>query len=83
MAEFHLAAPLSLILCGGPGPSPQARLWGAPSQTKRSRKYEEAGCSKPTPLGLQETAAESVFIGRPLVHRILPVSPLGFSAICN
>lgn len=28
--------------------------------------------SKPTPLNLQETVAESVYIARPLVHRILP-----------
>lgn len=28
----------------------------------------------PTPLGLQETLAESIYITRPLLHRILPFS---------
>lgn len=28
----------------------------------------------PTPLGLQETIAESIYITRPLLHRILPFS---------
>ncbi|XP_039992321.1 peroxisomal biogenesis factor 16 isoform X2 [Xiphias gladius] len=51
----------------GEGPSLQARLWGAPSQ-KRSSSSREKLHSKPTHLGLQETIAESVYIGRPLVH---------------
>ncbi|XP_039992314.1 peroxisomal biogenesis factor 16 isoform X1 [Xiphias gladius] len=51
----------------GGGPSLQARLWGAPSQ-KRSSSSREKLHSKPTHLGLQETIAESVYIGRPLVH---------------
>ncbi|XP_049420123.1 peroxisomal biogenesis factor 16 [Epinephelus fuscoguttatus] len=53
----------------GSAPSLQARLWGAPSQTKRrSSLNEEKLHNKPTQLGLQETLAESVYIGRPLVH---------------
>ncbi|KAI3377799.1 hypothetical protein L3Q82_008458 [Scortum barcoo] len=57
----------------GSAPSLQARLWGAPSQNKRkSSSNGEKLHRKPTPLGLQETIAESVYIGRPLVHRILP-----------
>lgn len=53
----------------GSAPSLQTRLWGAPSQRKRrSSLKEEKLHSKPTQLGLQETIAESVYIGRPLVH---------------
>ncbi|TDH17482.1 hypothetical protein EPR50_G00008850 [Perca flavescens] len=52
----------------GSAPGLQARLWGAPSQKKRSSSSEEKLHSTPTPLGLQETLAESVYIGRPLVH---------------
>ncbi|XP_018548235.1 peroxisomal biogenesis factor 16 [Lates calcarifer] len=53
----------------GSGPSLQARLWGAPNQQKKKRSsLKEKLHSKPTPLGLQETIAESVYIGRPLVH---------------
>jgi len=55
----------------GSAPSLQARLWGAPSQRKRrSSMKEEKLHSKPSHLGLQETIAESVYIGRPLVHLI-------------
>uniref|UniRef100_A0A3B3CBV7 Peroxisomal membrane protein PEX16 n=1 Tax=Oryzias melastigma TaxID=30732 RepID=A0A3B3CBV7_ORYME len=47
-------------------PSLQApRVWGAPVQKKRSNSTQS---SSPTPLGLRETVAECVFIGRPLVH---------------
>ncbi|XP_059207326.1 peroxisomal biogenesis factor 16 isoform X1 [Centropristis striata] len=50
-------------------PSLQARLWGAPSQRKRSSSCSgEKLLSRPTPLRLQQTLAESVYIGRPLVH---------------
>ncbi|KAA8579339.1 hypothetical protein FQN60_010706 [Etheostoma spectabile] len=53
----------------GSAPGLQARLWGAPGQRKRtSSSSDEKLHSKPTPLGLQETLAESVYIGRPLVH---------------
>ncbi|XP_068584900.1 peroxisomal biogenesis factor 16 [Cebidichthys violaceus] len=54
----------------GSAPSLQARLWGAPSQQKKrgSSSSGEKLHSKPTPLGRRETLAESVYIGRPLVH---------------
>ncbi|KAG7283723.1 hypothetical protein CRUP_034347 [Coryphaenoides rupestris] len=58
------------------GSSPQARLWGAPSQDKRRSLLEELS-SKPTHLGLQETIAESLYISRPLVHRLTAVLCLG------
>ncbi|XP_054625977.1 peroxisomal biogenesis factor 16 [Dunckerocampus dactyliophorus] len=55
----------------GSAPSMHARQWGAASQkkkpTKRSLKEEKLH-SKPTPLLLQETIAETVYISRPLVH---------------
>ncbi|XP_023807049.1 peroxisomal biogenesis factor 16 [Oryzias latipes] len=41
------------------------QLWGAPTPKRRSSSTQS--CS-PTPLGLLETVAECVFIGRPLVH---------------
>uniref|UniRef100_A0AAQ4S0T0 Peroxisomal membrane protein PEX16 n=1 Tax=Gasterosteus aculeatus aculeatus TaxID=481459 RepID=A0AAQ4S0T0_GASAC len=52
----------------GEAPSLQARLWGAPTQKRRSSFSGEKLHSEPTPLGLRETLAESAFIGRPLVH---------------
>ncbi|XP_076012217.1 peroxisomal biogenesis factor 16 [Genypterus blacodes] len=53
----------------GSAPSLHARLWGAPAQTKnRSSLKKEKLLSKPTELSLQETVAESLYIGRPLVH---------------
>lgn len=53
----------------GDNPSLQTRMWGAPSQRRsRGRSLNEKLHSEPTPLGLQETIAESVFIARPLVH---------------
>uniref|UniRef100_A0A3Q3IMK3 Peroxisomal membrane protein PEX16 n=1 Tax=Monopterus albus TaxID=43700 RepID=A0A3Q3IMK3_MONAL len=53
----------------GSAPSLQARLWGAPSRKKTGRSsLKEMLYSKPTQLGFQETIAESVYIGRPLVH---------------
>lgn len=53
----------------GQGSSLQARLWGAAPRTKRRRRRSEDELNtKPTPLGLQETLAESVYISRPLVH---------------
>ncbi|KAK9542193.1 hypothetical protein VZT92_000076 [Zoarces viviparus] len=52
----------------GSAPSLQARLWGAPSQQKKRSSSGEKLHSKPTPLGRRETLAESVYIGRPLVH---------------
>ncbi|TNN29110.1 Peroxisomal membrane protein PEX16 [Liparis tanakae] len=53
----------------GSASSLQARLWAAPSQKKRrSSRSGEKLLSKPTPMSLRETLAESAFIGRPLVH---------------
>ncbi|KAM3838384.1 peroxisomal biogenesis factor 16, partial [Diretmus argenteus] len=52
----------------GSGSSLQARLWAAPSQDKRSSSWKEELHSEATPLGVQETIAESMYIGRPLVH---------------
>ncbi|XP_076591280.1 peroxisomal biogenesis factor 16 [Chaetodon auriga] len=47
----------------------QPRLGAAPTQRKRRRSFNRQKLdSKPTHLSLQETIAESVFIGRPLVH---------------
>ncbi|XP_030056697.1 peroxisomal biogenesis factor 16 [Microcaecilia unicolor] len=51
-------------------PSVHSRLWGYPQQQSerhKKRKTEEGECL-PTPLGLQETLAESVYIARPLAH---------------
>uniref|UniRef100_A0A9J8C800 Peroxisomal membrane protein PEX16 n=1 Tax=Cyprinus carpio carpio TaxID=630221 RepID=A0A9J8C800_CYPCA len=49
-------------------PSLQSRLWGIPWKNKKSRNREEELHSSPTPLGLQETIAESLYIARPLMH---------------
>ncbi|KAM3625798.1 uncharacterized protein V6R79_017729 [Siganus canaliculatus] len=46
-----------------------SRRWGAPSQKKNNSSLNgEQLHSKPTHLSLQGTLAESVYIGRPLVH---------------
>ncbi|XP_037835891.1 peroxisomal biogenesis factor 16 isoform X2 [Kryptolebias marmoratus] len=52
----------------GSTPSLQNRLWGAPTQRKRSSSLEEKLSNKPTDLSLQEMLAESIYISRPLVH---------------
>ncbi|XP_036399998.1 peroxisomal membrane protein PEX16-like isoform X1 [Megalops cyprinoides] len=52
----------------GSVPSLHTRLWGAPRQERRRASPEEELYPAPTPLGLQETIAESLFISRPLVH---------------
>ncbi|KAF7656583.1 hypothetical protein LDENG_00039370 [Lucifuga dentata] len=53
----------------GSAHSLQARMWGAPTQKKRrSSLKEEKLHSTPTQLSLQETIAESMSIGRPLLH---------------
>ncbi|XP_068596327.1 peroxisomal biogenesis factor 16 [Brachionichthys hirsutus] len=55
----------------GSAPSLQTRMWGAQSQKKGSRRRSLTGENlhcKPTHLSLQETIAESVCIGRPLIH---------------
>lgn len=62
---------LSLTPLSLSAPSLQARLWAAPSREKRCA-VEEDLTSSPTALGVQETIAESMYIGRPLVHCILP-----------
>uniref|UniRef100_A0A452HUT9 Peroxisomal membrane protein PEX16 n=1 Tax=Gopherus agassizii TaxID=38772 RepID=A0A452HUT9_9SAUR len=53
-------------------PALQSRHWGSPQQRegKQNRRAEEMN-QAPTPLGLQETIAESVYITRPLFHCIL------------
>ncbi|KAM6255888.1 peroxisomal biogenesis factor 16 [Spheniscus humboldti] len=50
-------------------PSLQSRHWGSPQQREesQSRRAEEMN-QPPTPLGLQETIAESIYITRPLLH---------------
>ncbi|KAM9318526.1 peroxisomal biogenesis factor 16 isoform 2-T2 [Pholidichthys leucotaenia] len=55
----------------GSAPSLQSQLWGTPSQKKKKKRRSslmEKLNNQPTQLGLQETIAESVYIGRPLVH---------------
>uniref|UniRef100_A0A4W4G6E8 Peroxisomal membrane protein PEX16 n=1 Tax=Electrophorus electricus TaxID=8005 RepID=A0A4W4G6E8_ELEEL len=44
------------------------RLWGIPQRERQRKPQEEELHSSPTPLGLQETIAESLYICRPLVH---------------
>ncbi|KFV67659.1 Peroxisomal membrane protein PEX16, partial [Dryobates pubescens] len=50
-------------------PSLHSRHWGSPQQREEShsRRAEEMN-QLPTPLGLQETIAESLYITRPLLH---------------
>ncbi|XP_029967482.1 peroxisomal biogenesis factor 16 [Salarias fasciatus] len=52
------------------GPSFQARLFGAPppQRSRKGRSSEEELDRTSSPLRLQETLAESVYISRPLVH---------------
>ncbi|XP_032270937.1 peroxisomal biogenesis factor 16 isoform X6 [Halichoerus grypus] len=51
-------------------PSLHSRHWGAPPQQegRRRQQHEELRVTPPTPLGLQETIAESLYIARPLLH---------------
>ncbi|XP_066107461.1 peroxisomal biogenesis factor 16 [Saccopteryx bilineata] len=50
-------------------PSLHSRHWGAPQQQERWQKQHQEELSvTPTPLGLQETIAESLYIARPLLH---------------
>ncbi|XP_060779394.1 peroxisomal biogenesis factor 16 isoform X2 [Neoarius graeffei] len=46
----------------------QSRLWGNPHRERKRREQEEDLQASPTPLGLQETIAESLYIARPIVH---------------
>uniref|UniRef100_A0A8C3YTK2 Peroxisomal membrane protein PEX16 n=1 Tax=Catagonus wagneri TaxID=51154 RepID=A0A8C3YTK2_9CETA len=52
-------------------PSLHSRHWGAPQQREgrqqQQQQHEELS-TPPTPLGLQETIAESLYIARPLLH---------------
>uniref|UniRef100_A0A8B9CD22 Peroxisomal membrane protein PEX16 n=2 Tax=Anser TaxID=8842 RepID=A0A8B9CD22_9AVES len=50
-------------------PSLESRHWGSPQQREetQSRRAEEMN-QPPTPLGLQETIAESIYVTRPLLH---------------
>ncbi|XP_057409707.1 peroxisomal biogenesis factor 16 isoform X1 [Balaenoptera acutorostrata] len=50
-------------------PSLHSRHWGAPQQRegRQQQQHEELSVT-PTPLGLQETIAESLYIARPLLH---------------
>ncbi|KAL7878344.1 hypothetical protein AOLI_G00093180 [Acnodon oligacanthus] len=52
----------------GSAPSLHARLWGVPNRERKRRHQVEELQFSPTPLGLQETIAESLYISRPLVH---------------
>lgn len=55
-------------------PSLHSRHWGAPQQQeRRQQRHQEELNVTPTPLGLQETVAESLYIARPLLHCILGV----------
>ncbi|XP_029419928.1 peroxisomal biogenesis factor 16 isoform X4 [Nannospalax galili] len=50
-------------------PSIHSRHWGAPQQREgRQKQQQEELRTPPTPLGLQETIAESLYITRPLLH---------------
>ncbi|KAJ8795916.1 hypothetical protein J1605_002678 [Eschrichtius robustus] len=52
-------------------PSLHSRHWGASQQRegRQQQQHEELSVT-PTPLGLQETIAESLYIARPLLHCI-------------
>lgn len=54
-----------------PAPSLHSRQWGAPQQREGQQQQHEELSSPPTPLGLQETIAETLYIARPLLHCIL------------
>ncbi|NXW63136.1 PEX16 protein, partial [Eurystomus gularis] len=58
-----------VVRCLQSTPSLQSRHWGSPQQREesQSRRAEEMN-QPPTPLGLQETIAESLYITRPLLH---------------
>lgn len=54
-----------------------SRHWGAPQQQERQKQQHQEELSiSPTPLGLQETIAESLYIARPLLHCILSLGLL-------
>ncbi|XP_031425342.1 peroxisomal biogenesis factor 16 isoform X2 [Clupea harengus] len=49
-------------------PPMHARVWGAPQKEWMSCQVKEELNPRPTPLGLQQSLAETLYIGRPLVH---------------
>ncbi|XP_023071539.1 peroxisomal biogenesis factor 16 isoform X4 [Piliocolobus tephrosceles] len=50
-------------------PSLHSRHWGAPQQREGwQQQHHEELSATPTPLGLQETIAEVLYIARPLLH---------------
>ncbi|XP_023418788.1 peroxisomal biogenesis factor 16 isoform X1 [Cavia porcellus] len=49
-------------------PSLHSRHWGAPQQRETPPKQHEELSVPASPLGLQETIAESLYIARPLLH---------------
>uniref|UniRef100_A0A4X1SFJ4 Peroxisomal membrane protein PEX16 n=1 Tax=Sus scrofa TaxID=9823 RepID=A0A4X1SFJ4_PIG len=58
------------LYCGCSSPSLHSRHWGAPQQRegRQQQQQREELSIPPTPLGLQETIAESLYIARPLLH---------------
>nr|XP_030720456.1 peroxisomal biogenesis factor 16 isoform X3 [Globicephala melas] len=62
-------------------PSLHSRHWGAPQQREgRQQQHEELSIT-PTPLGLQETIAESLYIARPLLHFSAQPGPMGSAVV--
>nr|XP_060159275.1 peroxisomal biogenesis factor 16 isoform X2 [Globicephala melas] len=63
-------------------PSLHSRHWGAPQQQEgRQQQHEELSIT-PTPLGLQETIAESLYIARPLLHSVsAQPGPMGSAVV--
>ncbi|XP_034500585.1 peroxisomal biogenesis factor 16 isoform X2 [Ailuropoda melanoleuca] len=63
-------------------PSLHSRHWGAPQQREgRQQQWHEEPSVTPTPLGLQETIAESLYITRPLLHLSAQPGPLGSAVV--
>ncbi|XP_022447877.1 peroxisomal biogenesis factor 16 isoform X1 [Delphinapterus leucas] len=61
-------------------PSLHSRHWGAPQQREGRQQHEELSIT-PTPLGLQETIAESLYIARPLLHFSAQPGPMGSAVV--
>nr|XP_025859907.1 peroxisomal biogenesis factor 16 isoform X2 [Vulpes vulpes] len=63
-------------------PSLHTRHWGAPQQREgRQQQQREELNVPPTPLGLQETIAESLYIARPLLHLSAQPGPVGSAVV--
>ncbi|XP_034868540.1 peroxisomal biogenesis factor 16 isoform X1 [Mirounga leonina] len=64
-------------------PSLHSRHWGVPPQQegRRRQQHEELRVTPPTPLGLQETIAESLYIARPLLHLSAQPGPMGSAVV--